>query len=157
MRLRRANFDGTKRLDDFEWKFNPKIPKAKIIDLATCHFVARHESVLLLGPTGHATYCTTSLCRGGKGDRGLSWIGRLGTAARANGGDGLAYGGEFEVRGLDHPWGQRNELAGGQDTRADEPAGHRGADVEPTACLFQGEPCPRGVQSLKGTKFMPPP
>ena len=52
MRLRRANFDGTKRLDDFEWKFNPKIPKAKIIDLATCGFVARHESVLLLGPTG---------------------------------------------------------------------------------------------------------
>lgn len=52
MRLRRANFDGTKRLHDFEWKFNPKIPKAKIIDLATCHFVARHESVLLLGPTG---------------------------------------------------------------------------------------------------------
>ncbi len=52
MRLRRANFDGTKRLDDFEWKFNAKIPKAKIIDLATCHFVARHESVLLLGPTG---------------------------------------------------------------------------------------------------------
>lgn len=51
-RLRRANFEGTKRLDDFEWKFNPKIPKAKIIDLATCSFVARHESVLLLGPTG---------------------------------------------------------------------------------------------------------
>jgi DNA replication protein DnaC len=52
MRLRRANFDGVKRLDDFDWSFNPKIPKAKIIDLGTCHFVARHESVLLLGPTG---------------------------------------------------------------------------------------------------------
>lgn len=52
LRLRRANFDGTKRLDDFEWKFNPKIPKAKIIDLATCSFVGRHESVLMLGPTG---------------------------------------------------------------------------------------------------------
>lgn len=52
VRLRRANFDGTKRLDDFEWKFNPKIPKAKIIDLATCSFVARNECVLLIGPTG---------------------------------------------------------------------------------------------------------
>jgi DNA replication protein DnaC len=52
LRLRRASFDGTKRLDDFEWKFNPKIPKAKIIDLATCHFVGRRESLLLLGPTG---------------------------------------------------------------------------------------------------------
>lgn len=52
LRLRRANFDGTKRLDEFEWKFNPKIPKTKIIDLATCAFVARHESVLIVGPTG---------------------------------------------------------------------------------------------------------
>ena len=52
LRLRRASFDGTKRLDDFEWKFNPKVPKAKIIDLATCHFVQRHESILIVGPTG---------------------------------------------------------------------------------------------------------
>jgi DNA replication protein DnaC len=52
LRLRRANFDGTKHLDEFEWKFNPKVPKTKIIDLATCHFVARHESVLIVGPTG---------------------------------------------------------------------------------------------------------
>ena len=52
LRMRRANFDGTKRLDDFEWKFNPKIPKAKIIDLGTCHFVHRHESILIVGPTG---------------------------------------------------------------------------------------------------------
>ncbi|MCB9703053.1 MAG: ATP-binding protein [Myxococcales bacterium] len=29
-----------------------QIPKAKIIDLATCHFVGRHENVLLIGPTG---------------------------------------------------------------------------------------------------------
>ena len=52
LRLRRASFDGTTRIDDFEWKFNPKIPKAKIVDLATCQFVARHENALLLGPTG---------------------------------------------------------------------------------------------------------
>ena len=41
LRLRRANFDGAKRLEAFEWKFNPKIPKAKIVDLATCSFVDR--------------------------------------------------------------------------------------------------------------------
>ena len=52
MRLRRANFDGAKRLEDFEWAFNPQIPKAKIIDLATCHFVEKKENVLLIGPTG---------------------------------------------------------------------------------------------------------
>ena len=51
-RMRRAAFDGPKRLEDFEWAFNPQIPKAKIIDLATCNFIARNENALLIGPTG---------------------------------------------------------------------------------------------------------
>lgn len=51
-RLRRASFDGQKRLEDFEWTFNPSIPRARIIDLATCAFVEKHENVLLVGPTG---------------------------------------------------------------------------------------------------------
>ncbi len=52
LRMRRASFDGFKRLEDFEWAFNPQIPKAKIIDLATCNFVERKENALLIGPTG---------------------------------------------------------------------------------------------------------
>jgi DNA replication protein DnaC len=52
LRLRRANFENTKRLDDFEWAFNPQIPKAKVIDLGTCHFVERRENAILIGPTG---------------------------------------------------------------------------------------------------------
>jgi len=52
LRMRRASFDSTKRLEDFEWSFNPHIPKAKVIDLATCHFVDKHENALLIGPTG---------------------------------------------------------------------------------------------------------
>jgi DNA replication protein DnaC len=51
-RLRRANFESAKRLDDFEWSFNPQVPRAKVIDLATCSFVGRKENVLLIGPTG---------------------------------------------------------------------------------------------------------
>jgi DNA replication protein DnaC len=51
-RLRRASFETTKRLDEFEWSFNPKIPKTKIIDLATCGFVNKQENVLLIGPAG---------------------------------------------------------------------------------------------------------
>jgi DNA replication protein DnaC len=51
-RLRRASFESTKRLEDFEWSFNPKLPKAKILDLATCHFVEKAENVLLVGPAG---------------------------------------------------------------------------------------------------------
>jgi DNA replication protein DnaC len=52
LRLRRASFESTKHLEDFEWSFNPQIPKAKIIDLATCNFVEKSENVLLVGPTG---------------------------------------------------------------------------------------------------------
>lgn len=52
LRLRRANFESTRALQDFEWSLNPQIPKAKVVDLATCHFVERREIVLLVGPTG---------------------------------------------------------------------------------------------------------
>jgi DNA replication protein DnaC len=52
VRMRRANFETTKRLEDFEFTFNPKIPKQRIVDLAACHFVDKHANVLLIGPTG---------------------------------------------------------------------------------------------------------
>lgn len=52
MRLRRASFEHRKTLEDFDFGFNPKIPKTKILDLATSAFVDRHENVLLLGQTG---------------------------------------------------------------------------------------------------------
>ncbi len=52
LRMRRTAFDGLKRLEDFEWAFNAQIPKAKIVDLATCNFVERKENIVLTGPTG---------------------------------------------------------------------------------------------------------
>ncbi len=52
LRLRRANFEHVKTLNDFEFSFNPKVPKLKIIDLATCNFVQKRENVLLIGKTG---------------------------------------------------------------------------------------------------------
>ena len=51
-RVRRANFDHAKTLEDFDFHFNPNVPKAKVIDLATCNFVEQRQNVLLLGPTG---------------------------------------------------------------------------------------------------------
>jgi DNA replication protein DnaC len=51
-RLRRAAFDSPRALEDFDFHFNPKIPKSKIIDLATCTFVERKENVLLVGRSG---------------------------------------------------------------------------------------------------------
>jgi len=52
LRLRRAAFDPTKTLEGFDFSFNPKLNKAQVFDLATCQFIARHESVLVYGPTG---------------------------------------------------------------------------------------------------------
>ena len=51
-RLNKADFEHAKTLEDFNFAFNPKIPKAKVIDLSTCNFVAKHENVLLVGPSG---------------------------------------------------------------------------------------------------------
>jgi len=52
LRMRRAAFESTKRLEDFEWSFNPQIPRSKIIELAAGHFVEKHENALFIGPTG---------------------------------------------------------------------------------------------------------
>ena len=52
LRMRRASFESTQRIDDFDWSFNPGIPKAKIIDLAACHFIERREAAILIGPAG---------------------------------------------------------------------------------------------------------
>jgi DNA replication protein DnaC len=52
VRIRRANFEHRKTLEDFDFAFNTNVPKAKVIDLATCAFVDRRENLLLVGPTG---------------------------------------------------------------------------------------------------------
>lgn len=52
LRMRRASFEHAKSLEDFDFTFNPKTPKAKLLELATCGFVAKRENVCLVGPTG---------------------------------------------------------------------------------------------------------
>lgn len=51
-RLKAATFRDTKRLDDFDWTFNPSIKKSEIFEIATCKFVREFRDVLLLGPPG---------------------------------------------------------------------------------------------------------
>lgn len=51
-RIRRASFEGHKTMEDFDFHFNPEIPKAKVLELATCAFVTRRENILLVGQTG---------------------------------------------------------------------------------------------------------
>jgi DNA replication protein DnaC len=51
-RVKTASFRELKALDDFDWSFNPSIPRKQIFDLATCRFVREARDVLLLGPPG---------------------------------------------------------------------------------------------------------
>ena len=51
-RVQAAQFRELKALDNFDWSFNPSIPRKQIFDLATCRFVRELRDVLLLGPPG---------------------------------------------------------------------------------------------------------
>jgi DNA replication protein DnaC len=52
VRIRRAQFEHNRTLEDFDFAFNPGIPREKVLSLGTCAFVSRKENVLFLGPTG---------------------------------------------------------------------------------------------------------
>ena len=52
LRLGRANFEHQKSIEDFDFAFNPNVPKAKVLELATCAFVQKRENILLVGQTG---------------------------------------------------------------------------------------------------------
>jgi DNA replication protein DnaC len=47
-----AQFRERKSLEDFDWSFNPSIPRKQIYDLASCRFLREGRDVLWLGPPG---------------------------------------------------------------------------------------------------------
>jgi DNA replication protein DnaC len=51
-RVKAANFREQKTLDDFDWSFNPAVPKKRVFDLASGRFIREHRDVLWLGPPG---------------------------------------------------------------------------------------------------------
>jgi DNA replication protein DnaC len=51
-RLLKANFDGEKTLEGFDFSFNPKMNPKRVRDLATCIFIEKQEHVLFYGPAG---------------------------------------------------------------------------------------------------------
>ncbi len=51
-RLKAAGFRDQKTLEDFDWSFNPSIPKRQLYELATGRFVRAGQDLLLLGPPG---------------------------------------------------------------------------------------------------------
>jgi DNA replication protein DnaC len=51
-RVALAGFRDTKRLEDFDFSYNPSIKKNKIFDLATCRYIRERKDVLWVGPPG---------------------------------------------------------------------------------------------------------
>ena len=51
-RTKAACFRELKTLEDFNWSFNPSVPKKQIFDLASGRFIREARDVLLLGPPG---------------------------------------------------------------------------------------------------------
>jgi len=51
-RIHKARFDEVCDLRDFDFSFNPEIPRASLWELASGRFLDEHASVLFCGPTG---------------------------------------------------------------------------------------------------------
>ena len=51
-RNRSAAFRETRSLDQFDFSFNPSINRARIYELAACHFLRQRRDVLFVGPPG---------------------------------------------------------------------------------------------------------
>ncbi len=51
-RIRRARFEDVCDLRDFDFAYNPEIPKARLWELASGRYLDERASVLLCGPTG---------------------------------------------------------------------------------------------------------
>jgi DNA replication protein DnaC len=51
-RLKAARFPQVKSLDEFDFTAQPSLNRALIVELSRCEFIARRESVILLGGPG---------------------------------------------------------------------------------------------------------
>jgi DNA replication protein DnaC len=51
-RIRRARFEEVCDLRDFDFGYNPEIPKARLWELASGRYLEEHAAILLCGPTG---------------------------------------------------------------------------------------------------------
>ena len=64
-RLKQAGITSPKSLSEFDWTYNPKLPKAKLAALASGRLVQTHGGVLLIGPPGVGkSHCAVALAVG---------------------------------------------------------------------------------------------
>jgi DNA replication protein DnaC len=51
-RSKAADFRDRRTLENFDFAFNPAVPRKRIYDLATCQFIEQKRDVLFIGPPG---------------------------------------------------------------------------------------------------------
>jgi DNA replication protein DnaC len=61
--MRKSGMKRVKRLSDFDWTFNPKIPRDKIMEFVHTQWLKQPSNLVLIGPAGVGkTHLATALC-----------------------------------------------------------------------------------------------
>jgi DNA replication protein DnaC len=61
--LKMSGIKRVKRLEDFDWKFNPKIPRDKIMELLNTDWLQKTCNIVIIGPAGVGkTHIADALC-----------------------------------------------------------------------------------------------
>lgn len=61
--MKRSGIKRIKLLEDFDWKFNPKIPRSKIMEFINTDWLKKPCNLVLIGPAGVGkTHIATALC-----------------------------------------------------------------------------------------------
>jgi DNA replication protein DnaC len=61
--LQRSGIKRIKRFEDFDWKFNPKLPRNKIIGFCESSWITEVKNLVLIGPSGVGkSHLASSLC-----------------------------------------------------------------------------------------------
>jgi DNA replication protein DnaC len=61
--LQRSGIKRIKRIEDFDWKFNPQLPREKFMALRTSTWIENTQNLLLIGPSGVGkSHLASALC-----------------------------------------------------------------------------------------------
>lgn len=61
--MRRSGIKRVKLMDDFDWKFNPKVPRTKLLEFMHTQWLTKPGNLVIMGPAGVGkTHIATALC-----------------------------------------------------------------------------------------------